>query len=107
MVKEVVDESEDNYSYKFSSDENDSLKLQSNSIGIEVENNKRPRINSGCMSSPRGLKESLLHTTDRESSLYDYNMREKKLLTRVIKYMSPAKKNQIWESIFIDGLAGH
>jgi len=109
MVKDVVKESEDDYSYKFSSDEDtESMPINSTSQRISdslpVSIGKRPRGNSN---SSLGLKESLLQTTDRDSSLYEYDDREKKLLTKVIKYMSPAKKNQIWESIFIEGLAGH
>ena len=36
----------------------------------------------------------------QEERLYNYDAREKKLLTKVIKLMKPARHNQIWESIF-------
>jgi hypothetical protein len=35
--------------------------------------------------------------------LYEYDSREKKLLSKVIKFMKPARFNRIWERIFFQG----
>lgn len=103
IVKQVVNRielNEDDLSYKFTSDdEESSLAIDSSSHAL----NSKP-INLG-RASPKGLNQSLLNNTERET-LYYYNRREQELLYKVIKFMQPAKKNQIWESIFNDGLSG-
>ena len=38
-----------------------------------------------------------------EEELYNYNTREHKLMTKVIKLMKPARQNQIWNNVFMRG----
>lgn len=64
------------------------VKLSKRSIGSPIVNSILGQTNTD-MSSER---------------LYDYNAREKKLLTRVIKLMTPQKFNKIWERIFVEGV---